>query len=275
MNSTCETGLRCSATNVCETCPAGQSGCACGTGDVCGSGLKCELGTCVADSCVAGASSSCPCRSTDPKCDGTNYCDTSNRCQGCTPDVIGCGCGASSTCSGGLVCNAADMKCRAARRCADLVDGGTCLVHQTCTEATSGNDALCVANSCEAGFKWDGRAMNCVQCVSTDCSNEPTCASTDGGIGAMCEAEHRTCVSSGTPVVSYCDACLSGFSLVGGRVRGRPALCWAAVHAVSVLQRRHRPACLHQPPVPFGPGDARRADADVHGVRDFLCGWWR
>lgn len=218
MNGTCGSGLRCD-NNRCVSCTAGTSGCPCGTGDTCNSGLVCMSGTCVANTCVNGQNG-CPCNATDPRCTAsTSYCDMSGRCQACSPDIVGCACGPSSTCNGGLVCGS-DTKCRQPVTCSTLtMDGGTCRPNQLCSEADGGMDAVCVADTCVANFKWDPVNMRCVACASSGCTNEPRCTD-DGGISAMCSSQHRLCVQSGQ--VASCGACEAGFSDTGTACVARP-----------------------------------------------------
>ncbi|MBL8919178.1 MAG: hypothetical protein JNJ54_09985 [Myxococcaceae bacterium] len=208
-NGTCNAGLRC-ANARCETCPEQSQGCACGAGGTCGSGLTCTNDTCTPTMCTAGTVS-CPCRASDPRCDTSLTCDGMGVCQTCMPDVAGCPCGAGNMCGGGLTCDVGTMRCRAPVTCVSLVMNGTCKLHQLCTEAP-GMDAVCIANTCEANWKWDARTSDCVACLSPNCADEPTCTS-DGGIGAMCASQFRECVSTGTPPITFCDACLPGYAL--------------------------------------------------------------
>lgn len=210
-NGTCDPGLRC-ASDRCETCPAQSQGCACGAGDTCNTGLTCTNGTCSPTMCTSGTAS-CPCRASDPRCDTSLYCDGMSVCQTCMPDVAGCPCGAGNACGAGLTCDTGTMRCRAPTTCAALVMNGACKLHQLCTEAP-GADAVCVADTCEANWKWDTRVSDCVACLSPMCADEPTCVS-DGGLGGACAAQFRECVSMGAPPVTYCDACLPGYTLQG------------------------------------------------------------
>ncbi len=218
MNGTCGAGLRCES-NRCVTCTAGTSGCPCGTGDTCGSGLVCMSGTCVANTCVNGQNG-CPCNATDPRCSAaTSYCDMSGRCQACSPDIIGCGCGPSSTCNGGLVCGT-DLKCRTPVTCATLsMDGGTCRPNQLCTEADGGMDAVCVADTCAAGFKWNPLQQRCDTCSTANCASEMTCTA-DGGTSAECSMQNRLCVQSGQ--YGFCSGCAPGFADNGTSCVARP-----------------------------------------------------
>ncbi len=245
-NGTCNPGLRC-ASDRCETCPAQSQGCACGAGDTCGQGLTCTNGTCTPATCTAGTSS-CPCRASDPKCDSTLYCDVMSVCQTCMPDVAGCPCGAGNACGGGLTCDVPTSRCRAPVTCASLVMSGACKLNQLCTQS-AGADAVCVPNTCEANFKWDTRTSTCVACLSANCADEPTCTS-DGGVAAMCALEFRECVSSGSPPITFCDACLPGYALNSTNMRCEPlASCgMATCNATEYCDPNNgSPRCLPSP----------------------------
>ena len=259
-NGTCNTGLTCSG-SLCATCPAGQAGCACGPSGTCGTGLTCTAGTCAADTCTAGAVD-CPCRGGDPKCDGLTYCDGMSLCRACSADVAGCPCGAGNACGPGLTCDGPSTTCRVPTTCASLIASGACAAHQTCTDSASA-DAVCVAASCEAEFKWDPRSSSCVACASAGCAMEPSCVA-DGGFADSCGGQHRACTQAG--ITAYCSTCLPGFtelSTDGGAGTCIPVpLCGAVTCAATEYcdPSSGVPTCQA---LPCAPGQARESFIDA------------
>lgn len=204
-NGSCTGDLRCVG-GLCEACPRGEDGCACLSDDVCSGDLVCTDALCLPPSCEDGALD-CPCRGQgEPvRCDGAAYCAESGICAVCTSDVAGCPC-AGGQCENELVCGEQDL-CRAAVVCEDLRGAGECGLHQVCEE-TPGEDARCIAESCEEGYQWDPALAGCVPFAS--------CTAGDpGSIASECFLQNRECVvQEGGD--DFCGDCLLGSVLDEG-----------------------------------------------------------
>lgn len=120
----------------------------------------------------------------------------------CEAGADGCPCLAGGACNGGLVCDAASTRCRAAKSCTQA----GCAAHQLCEEGASGQDARCL-ESCEPGFMWDPITATCGATAAT-CDEGAT-----GSIKAQCDAQHRVCVTDGAG--AHCGDCQSGYEASG------------------------------------------------------------
>jgi len=259
MNGTCDAGLAC-AGDRCAPCTPGSDGCTCGAGESCDDGLVCtDQGMCAADPCPAGMTG-CPCTDGTTCADG-DYCADTALCRTCNPDVAGCPCAGDGTCEADLycldeacaacpdtdrpatcgcetnldcapelACDPDTHVCRAPLTCIDL-----CLLHQVCDDALAG-DPICVPETCEDGFVWDGAA--CVDAtrpscdgragtidIRSDCASEgKTCVETTTGavcvltceaLSPTCATDHRDCDPNAEDVDATCGACQPGYAASG------------------------------------------------------------